>query len=137
MNIAQIPSISVNVPKGTSLQAALQKYVTENKDKEGAVTFVGLDGTFITQINDIAANSASGEGNAFATLLQKFGIQNSIAEFQYAGWMYSGEGLSGLGIVSDTVTRNTTVNFRYTLYYAARTSAEWANYDWEFVDCRV
>ena len=134
VDIEQIPSISVDVPKGISLQAALQKYVTENKDKEGAVTFVGLDSAYITQINDIAANPRTEGGNAFVTLLKRFGITDTIAEFQYAGWMYSGEGLSGWGIESDTINQDTTVNFRYTLYYAARTSTEWANFDWEFVD---
>ena len=131
VNIEQIPSISVDVPKGTSLQAALQKYVTENKDKEGAVTFVGLDNAFITQINDFGNYSTE----AFSSLMANLRITNPDKFiFGGAGWTYSSEEVNGEGLQNDKVTQKTVVNFRYTLYYVWNATLGDHKYDWEFVD---
>ena len=132
VGISQIPSIAVQIEKGSTLQATLKKYVSENPTGN---SFTGLDteSAYVTQINDIGAYSLA-EDSAFVVTMNKLGVVSIPDDFQYAGWTYSGEGLTGWGLASDCANQDVTVNFRYTLYYAAGIDKEWRNFDWEFID---
>ena len=130
--ISQIPSIEVQIEKGSTLQDTLKKYVSENPTGN---SFTGLDTetAYVKQINDIGAYSRA-EDSAFVATMAKLGVESIPDDFQYAGWTYSGEGLTGWGLASDCANQDVTVNFRYTLYYAAGIDKEWRNFDWEFID---
>ena len=130
--ISQIPGIAVQIEKGSTLQDALKKYVSENPRGN---SFTGLDteSAYVTQINDIGAYSLE-EDSAFVRTMNKLGVDSIPSDFQYAGWTYSGDGLTGWGLDSDRANQDVTVNFRYTLYFAAGIDNEWRNFDWEFLD---
>ena len=132
LSFEKIPSATVTVDRGVTLADALKKAVTKSN---GALTITGLDSDsgYITKINQVEGYNVSA-GNVFTSMLNQFGIENVPEIFQYAGWMYSGNGLSGYGTKVDTIEQDTTVNFRYTLYYGAASSTEWRNFDWDFID---
>ena len=130
--ISQIPSIKVQIEKGSTLQDTLKKYVSENPTGN---SFTGLDTetAYVKQINDIGAYSRA-EDSAFVATMTKLGVKSIPDYFKYAGWTYSGEGLTGWGLASDRANQDVTVNFRYTLYYDKGIDKEWRNFDWEFID---
>ena len=130
LEIKQIPQIEVEVAKDTTIKEALKKYITDNPT---GVSFTGVDNGYITEINEIPANSSS-DNTKFETLMESLGVDTIPDIFEYAGWMYSGEGLTGLGISSDKIEKDTSVNFRYTIYYGAKPATEWVSFDWEFID---
>ena len=130
LNVKQIPDIQVEVAKETTIQDALKKYVEEN---ESGVSFTGIDNGFITEINEITGYN-SADNKKFQALMYSLGVERIPDVFQYAGWMYSGDNLTGYGISNDKITKDTTVNFRYTLYYGAKSTTEWTSFDWEFID---
>ena len=133
LSFEKIPSATVTVDRGVTLADALKKAVTESN---GALTITGLDSDsgYITKINQVEGYNGNEDSN-FVKMLNGFGVTDiPTAVFQYAGWMYSGNGLSGYGTKVDTIEQDTTVNFRYTLYYGAASSTEWRNFDWDFID---
>ena len=132
LGFEKIPSATVTVGRGVTLADALKKAVTESN---GALNITGLDSErgYITKINKVEGYNGS-EDSAFVSMLNLFGVRPVPDIFQYAGWMYSGSGLSGYGTKVDTIQQDTTVNFRYTLYYGAASSTEWRSFDWDFVD---
>lgn len=127
--LEKVSSQTVEVPIGTTLQNALVKLDDENQNIE----FTGADTGYIVKIDEYAANSQNVQ-TAYNSLLQKLGISSSPTEFQYAGWMYSSDKLTGNGITSDVIEEDTVVDFRYALYYGAKSSNEWVAFDWEFLD---
>lgn len=126
LEFEKIPSGKVTVPKGATLEEALIRL----DNASDAIRLTKTDG-MITAVNHVTGKS---QDNAFAEMLEKLGAAPVPAEFQYAGWMYNGDGLQGMGINSDIIQQDTIVDFRYTLYYGAAGGGEWKNYDWEFVD---
>ncbi len=122
----KIPSETVTVPKGTKLDEVLTKLDKDSTD----VTLTIKDG-MLTKVNEVTGKT---QDDTFGKMLEGLGVSPIPPEFQYAGWMYSGDGLQGMGIANDTIEKDTEVNFRYTLYYGAAVDGEWKNFDWEFVD---
>lgn len=133
LEFEKIPSATVTVHKGDSLADALEKAVEESNK---TLNIVGTDNNYITQINHVEGYNLT-KDSSFRNMMKSFGmaeVQEIPDIFEYAGWMYSGNGLSGYGISSDTIQQDTVVDFRYTLYYGAASSSEWKSFDWEFID---
>ena len=130
LDVEQIPDIQVEVAKETTVQDALKKYVEEN---ESGVSFTGIDNGYITEINEIPGYN-SADNKKFKALMESLGAEDTQGIFQYAGWMYFVDGQLGNGIGSDKIIKDTSVNFRYTLYYGAKSATEWTSFDWEFID---
>ncbi len=107
----------VTVPNGSTVYDALQQItdftVTYNENQSMVTAFA--------DIGDIN------------TLCDNFGAKYDSV-FQYAGWMYSVEHVDGKGIQVDKITEDSTIVFRYTVYYGANINDEWVNFDWSFVD---
>lgn len=116
-NIEVPTSQTVTVPKGSKIYDALQK-------------ITAYDVTY--SYDDTMVGGFAGIGD-IGTLCEKFGVDYDPV-FKYAGWMYSGNHVSGQGIKSDTLTENDTITFRYTVYCGQKSEKEWANFDWEFID---
>lgn len=111
---------TVTVPKGSTVYTAL-----EAAREAGSLTVAYNEGnSMVTGFTDIGA---------IETLCESFGVTYN-ENFQYAGWMYSGDHVSGWGIQTDTLNENETITFRYTVYYGQKTQTEWVNFDWDFVD---
>ena len=109
---------TVAVPKGSTIYDALEKITdyTVSYDENRSMV------TAFAEIGDIK------------TLCDSFGAKYDPV-FQYAGWMYSGNHVSGKnGIKNEKLAENDTITFRYTVYYGAKLAEEWVNFDWEFVD---
>ena len=130
LNVKQIPGIQVEVAKETTVKDALKKYVEEN---ESGVSFTGIDNDFITEINEIPGYNRN-NNQKFEELMESLCAEDTQGIFQSAGWMYFVDGQLGNGIGRDKITKDTTVNFRYTLYYVAKSTTEGTSYDWEFID---
>ena len=130
LEFQKIPSATVSVEKGTTLGVALKQAVDKSN---GELNITGIDNGYITAVNQVVGNSDD-DNSAFVSMMESFGVDTIPSEFQYAGWMYSGEGLTGYGIQRDVINQDTTVNFRYTLYYGKANASEWKNFDWDFVD---
>ena len=110
-------SQTVTVPRGSSVYAALQKLT-------GYTVTCNDNNSMVTSFADIGP---------IGTLCDSLGAAYS-ENFQYAGWMYSGEHVDGLGIQTDTLDADDTITFRYTVYYGAKSQTEWVNFDWDLVD---
>lgn len=130
LEFEKIPSATVTVHKGDSLADALEKAVEESNK---TLNIVGTDNNYITQINHVEGYNPA-ENSSFRKMMESFGVSEVPDIFKYAGWMYSGNGLSGYGVNNDTIQQDTVVDFRYTLYYGAVSSDEWKSFDWDFVD---
>lgn len=108
---------TVAVPKGSTIYDALEKitdYTVSYNENQSMVTA-------FAEIGDIK------------TLCDSFWATYDPV-FQYAGWMYSGNHVSGNGIKNEKLAENDTITFRYTVYYGTKLAEEWVNFDWEFVD---
>lgn len=130
LEFEKIPSATVTVNKGDSLADALEKAVEESNK---TLNIVGIDNNYITQINHVEGYNPA-ENSSFCNMMKSLGVAEVPYIFKYAGWMYSGNGLSGHGVNDDRIQQDTVVDFRYTLYYGAVSSDEWKSFDWDFVD---
>ena len=130
LEFSEIPAVQVSVQKGATLAEALAKAVEKTS---GTLKITRLETGYITQINQVERYNST-EGSAFMEMMTNLGVETVPSEFQNAGWMYSGDGLTGWGVNTDKIEKDTTVDFRYTLYYGAASSTEWRSFDWDFVD---
>ena len=90
LGFGKIPSGTVTVPKGTKLDEVLTKLDKDSTD----VTLTIKDG-MLTKVNEVTGKT---QDDTFGKMLEGLGVSPIPPEFQYAGWMYSGDGLQGMGI---------------------------------------
>lgn len=113
--------VTVSVPEGSTVYTVLEAAKAEGEFQIG----YNETNSYVKSIGSFA----DGAAGAQALCIAMGATYSSV--FQYAGWMYSGDGLTGWGIQSDTVSQDCAITFRYTVYIDGTT---WVNRDWEFVD---
>lgn len=109
---------TVTVPSGSSVYQVLEAAKADQFD----ITYGSGANGYV---------SAFGEIGDIQTLCTALGVTYN-ALFQYAGWVYSGDIVDGMGIQSDTVTQDGTITFAYQVYSGYGTSG-WTNFDGPFV----
>lgn len=115
---------TVTVPSGSKVYAVLE--AARSKGGFGIAYGSGWDGSANGYV------SAIGEIGDIHTLCTSLGITENPL-FQYAGWVYSGDSVAGMGIQSDTVTQDGAITFSYQVYSGSGTGGTWTNFDGPFV----
>lgn len=115
-------SAEVTVPAGSTVAAVMAQWAEDQ-----SVTVTNPTGSYITQIGDFGEYSS----DSFAALCTYAGLDAKPEIFQYAGWTYALNGVSGNGVNTDTCTENGTLAFRYGVYMASGT---WQQVDHLFLD---
>ena len=117
-------STQIQVPDGATVAEAMQKWASE---QNVALTIDNTYGPYITEIGAFGAYGTE----SFNALCANAGFDPIPEIFQYAGWTYTLDGISGMGAGTDTVSDGSVVSFRYALYMASGT---WQQVDHAFLD---
>ena len=113
-----MPGVTVEVPKGSTVYDAMLKADEQNEDMELVESDAYVTGIYgLGTIDDV---------------MKDLGYDSVPSDYQYAGWTYSVDGESpGVGIDGYSVNDDTEVDFRYLLWY----KSDWSgSYDWDFID---
>ena len=114
--------MQVTVAEGSTVSDAVKAWAQASK-----VTVVGAD-SYITTIGDFGSTGTT----AFQTMMTNAGLDPVPDIFQYAGWMYTVDGvMPNVGIAGYSLTKDCTVNLRYGVYMASGT---WEQVDFSFLD---
>ena len=117
---------SAEVPAGSTVYEALEAARAEGAFKPTyGPGFGGEENGFISAFNGLGD---------IKTLCDSLGAAYADT-YQYAGWLYTVNGVDGMGIQSDKVTEDTTISFRYSVYsYWDDANGSMVYVDWAFVD---